>query len=479
VTAVPQTNAGLLIRGPLRVLLAALLLLAASGIRAQQGTSPFTGPFRVSGILVDGNRKTKERIILRELTFHEGDTLAADALYEELRRSRENLLNMGLFTTVDLLPAYVNAHEVMVAITVAERWYWWPRPILQFADPNFNTWWLTKDLSRLNFGLELQRFNMRGRNETLIASAQLGYSKGFGLSYRVPYVDQRQRWGVEAGAAYNEQDEVTLGTLYNKRILLRTPGNNLLRQWHVGAIVTLRPALDLRHSVGLSWHRSVVADTVTARDPDHLGGGADRADYLSLNYTLTLDQRDSRSFPLSGTYAKVKLEQDGIGPGQPDVTALTAKVQRSWKRGTRWSFGGSLQGKVSRGSEHHYFLQEGLGYSAYLRGYEYYVMDGQHYVLGKVNLLFALVRPFNFRVEPIPLEAFRTIHLAVYINAFTDQGQVWDDRPGLDEPLSNHWQQAYGLGLDVVTSYDQVLRLEYAVNGRSETGFYLHFTQPF
>src|SRR5690606_34941473 len=139
---------------------------------------------------------------------------------------------------------------------------------------------------------------------------------------------------------------------------------------------------------------------------------------------------DSRSFPLSGTYAKLKLQQDGTGAGQPDVTALTAKLQRSWKRGARWSFGASVQGKASRGTRHHYFLQEGLGYSAYLRGYEYYIIDGQHYLLGKANLFFALVRPFNFRVEPIPLEAFRTVHLAVYLNLFTDQGRVWDHRSG-------------------------------------------------
>jgi hypothetical protein len=36
-----------------------------------------------------------------------------------------------------------------------------------------------------------------------------------------------------------------------------------------------------------------------------------------------------------------------------------------------------------------------------------------------------------------------------------------------------------GLGLDLVTSYDQVLRLEAAVNHLGETGLYLHFSQPF
>lgn len=46
-------------------------------------------------------------------------------------------------------------------------------------------------------------------------------------------------------------------------------------------------------------------------------------------------------------------------------------------------------------------------------------------------------------------------------------------------PLANRWQGGYGLGLDLVTSYDQVLRLEGTLNALGEAGFYLHFTQPF
>ena len=439
----------------------------------------FTGPFGVSGILVDGNKQTKDRIILRELTFQEGDTLTADNLYDRLKRSRENILNLGLFNTATILPTFLGPHEIFITITVNERWFWWPAPILHFADPNFNTWWLTKDFSRLNIGAYLYRYNMRGRNETLFAKVQLGYSKEFGLNYRVPFVDKRQRWGFEVGGAYGEQDEVTIGTTGNKRELLKTPQDNIRNYWTVGAKGILRPAHDLRHTIGISWTDVNVSDTVVQRNPEYLITGAETMAYLSLNYTLVFDHRDSRSFPLQGSYAKLTLDRNGIGPEQPDVTSLRATVQRSWKHEQRWSLGLGLNGKVSAGSEDHYYLQEGLGYDEYLRGYEYYIIDGQHYFLAKANVLFTLVKPLNFQVDPIPLKGFRTLYLAVYLNAFSDQGYVWDDLQGAQNPLANSWQQSYGLGLDIVTSYDQVLRLEYAVNGLSETGFYLHFTQPF
>lgn len=461
------------------VVLLLLLLLPWAAAVAQPKTMDFTGPFVVSGILVEGNRQTKEKIILRELTFREGDTLPSGDLYGRLARSQENLLNLGLFNFATLLPTFLGPHEVFITITVGERWYWWPQPLIHFADPNFNTWWLTKDFRRINYGLELNRFNMRGRNETLSALVQLGYSRQYGLRYKVPAFDRKQRWGAQLEGHYGEQDEITIGTLGNKRILLKTPTQDIMRRWQAGASITFRRTHDIRHAWYANWSEWSVRDTVLERNPEYLTNGATGTGYLTLGYSVVLDRRDSRAYPLNGTYAKLELQRHGIGSAQPEVTNLTGNAQRSWKRGERWSFGGSVAGKTSAGSADHYFLQEGLGYGDYLRGYEYYIIDGQHYFLGKANVLFALVKPRSYRVEAIPLEAFRTLYIAVYLNAFTDQGYVADSRHGAANPLANHWQQGYGLGLDLVTSYDQVLRMEYAINGLSETGFYLHFTQPF
>lgn len=462
----------------LRVLLL-LLLLPSGAATAQDGALDFNGPFGVSGVLVEGNATTKERIILRELTFAQGDTLAATELYDRLKRSRQNLLNLGLFNTVSLLPTFLGPHKVFITITVNERWFWWPQPFVRFADPNFNTWWLTKDLSRLNIGASVDHYNTRGLNETLYLKFQFGYSKQFGLHYRIPYVDHRQRWGLTIGGDYGQQDEITIGTEDNKRVLLKTPADNIIGQWSADAQVTLRPDHDFRHIWRVKWTDATVQDTVVERNPYYFTPGAAHLAYLTLGYTLAYDHRDSRTFPLNGPYMRLSIDQYGLGGNTPRVTALTSTVQRSWKRGGRWSIGASLKGKTTLGGNIPYSVQEGLGYDDYVRGYEYYVVDGQHFFLGKANIFFALLPPRDYRVEPIPWEPFRTLHLAVYLNAFADQGYVWDDRYASGNFLANRWQQGYGLGVDLVTSYDQVLRVEYAVNALSETAFYLHFSQPF
>jgi len=153
----------------------------------------------VAGIVVEGNKRTRERIILRELTIHEGDSLNSTDLYARLERSRQNLMNTALFNSVTLLPTYLPGNEVFINVQVNERWYLWPAPIIQLADPNFNTWWLTQDLSRINFGAYLYQYNFRGLNETVFLKLQFGYAKQFGLRYKVPYFDKRQRWGFSVG----------------------------------------------------------------------------------------------------------------------------------------------------------------------------------------------------------------------------------------------------------------------------------------
>jgi hypothetical protein len=77
------------------------------------------------------------------------------------------------------------------------------------------------------------------------------------------------------------------------------------------------------------------------------------------------------------------------------------------------------------------------------------------------------------------MEAFKTLHMALYLDLFADMGRVWDSRFSAANSLNNQWLNGYGLGLNLVTSYDQVVRGEYTLNGLGEHGFFLHFTQPF
>ena len=46
-------------------------------------------------------------------------------------------------------------------------------------------------------------------------------------------------------------------------------------------------------------------------------------------------------------------------------------------------------------------------------------------------------------------------------------------------PHSNEFLYGYGLGIDFVTYYDIVFRVEFSANKFGETGLFLHFNAPF
>lgn len=457
-----------------------LVLLVATGqhLQAQADTAQHV---RVYGVTINGNKTTKARIILREMLVADGDSLSSAELYRRMERSRQNLMNTGLFNTVSVMPLYLDQHSVMVEVTVNERWYIWPALIFDLADPNFNTWWLTKDFDRVNYGLYLYKYNLRGRNETGYVKAQFGYTRQFAFRYKVPNLDARQRWGINVGMSYEEQSEITTATVGNVRTLIRNNAGSNRDQWKADVEMTLRRSHDVRHTWRLKYTQAEIQDTIVRSALDYFDATSTSTRFLTLGYTFTWDRRDSRAFPRTGHFQEVRVDRHGLGlldRSAPDITTLYCTTKRWLHLHPKWTLGLSLRGKYTIGTPP-YFVQEGLGYGHFVRGYEYYVVDGEHFALGKANLIFQLVKPRTYRLENIPIEAFRTFYIAVYLDLYSDLGHVWDTRYATANPLANRWMSGNGVGLDLVTSYDQVVRGEYSINAQGEHGFFLHFTQPF
>ncbi len=80
----------------------------------------------------------------------------------------------------------------------------------------------------------------------------------------------------------------------------------------------------------------------------------------------------------------------------------------------------------------------------------------------------------------IKTEKFSKVHYAFYINLFTDIGFVYEAYrdPALKNTFENELLVGYGIGLDFVTYYDIVIRLEFSANNKWEKGVFLHFRAP-
>jgi hypothetical protein len=127
-----------------------------------------------------------------------------------------------------------------------------------------------------------------------------------------------------------------------------------------------------------------------------------------------------------------------------------------------------------------YAFNQALGYGNLIRGYEYFIIDGQNFFLTKNNIRFELIKPKFHEVNALrKFKSFSTIPFYAYINLHADAGYVKDEYYQRQNPLSNNWQYGYGAGIDFVSYYDFVLRLEYSINKQKQGGFYVHFVSGF
>jgi len=158
---------------------------------------------------------------------------------------------------------------------------------------------------------------------------------------------------------------------------------------------------------------------------------------------------------------------------------MSVHLKQYWPLIKRFYFSTGESFKYTAGKNVPYYMSRGLGYGKdFLRGYEYYVIDGQDYVLLKTNLKFELLPKKVVHYSFIPLDKFATIPYSFYLNLYADGAYVNDDLYSANNPLNNSWQYSFGAGIDFVTYYDMVFRFEYSVNKLGETGFFLHFTSP-
>jgi outer membrane protein assembly factor BamA len=216
-----------------------------------------------------------------------------------------------------------------------------------------------------------------------------------------------------------------------------------------------------------------------AENPSYTVNYRKKLVFPSFYYKLKLDHRDIRYYPLHGWYADAEFYKAGFtnsGRGDAEFTWIksTGRVFTQWKQ--RWYAGAGLTVRQNFGDIPYYYRQ-GLGYDRdFVRGYEYYVVDGKGYAVVRTTVKFAVVPHRVSRISRIPWEKFSKIHYAAYLTCFADAGKTWGDfYEGSDgNAIPGKWIAGTGLGLDLVTYYDKVVRIEYSVNRSGESGIFIH-----
>lgn len=440
-------------------------------------------PLVIGTILIEGNNVTHQSIIERELMFNPNDTVTYAKITELVERSRENLLNTSLFNFVKIQTYESSYGKINIRVKVTERWYIWPWPILKISDRNFNVWWQTKELRRLSYGFKIDWQNVRGRMENLMAIFQFGYDQVYEFRYRFPYLDKKKTVGMGIGAGLARNHEVSYKTDSNKQVFFRLEDDYPRSDFYSYININVRPSIYNSYSFQLRYDKLNFADTLVMTNP-YFSDGDNLKQYFSAYFVYKSDHRDFKQYPLEGYYFDVEVNKIGLWffkTNTANFFTIGGTFRKYWSLGSRFYYTAGLNAKFSDNGRQPYFLVRGIGYGRdVLRGYEFYVIDGQNFGILKNNLKFAIIPRTVRDVKFIKSDKFGLIHFAFYMNLFFDVGfvsnsQYYGENYNI---MENELQFGYGAGIDFVSYYDIVMRFEYSFNRKGESGFFLHFRAP-
>lgn len=459
----------------------ALILALLSGAIALAARAPYVV---VDSISISGNKKTHPKIILRELPFRSGDTVALEQLAQQVEWGRQQILNTSLFKTANL--SYKNwigsTNHIHLHIEVEEMWYIYPIPMFELADRNFNVWWVDHQasLSRTNFGVDFIHQNLSGHSDRIELLCTFGYTHAYQFSYRRPYINADQTLGLVFDARYTRNREVNYITTGNKQVFFNDQDNFIYRRFYASIGAQYRPRLRTQHSFTLSWRQNAISSTIAQElNPDFFLQGATEQRYWVLNYAYSHDTRDVRPYPERGSYLLVNLEKDGLGMRFENRHALTLSGELSHfvPLGKKMNLALVSKYKYSLVREQQpYNDNRAIGFFGNnLAGYEYYIVDGLDFGILSTRLRFNFWKSRIKLGKIMPIESFRVVPFRLFLSFNSDLGYVNDPFEGIGNNFANRLLWGRGIGLDGVFFYDKLFRIEYSFNHLLERGLFFHY----
>ena len=439
--------------------------------------------FRVNSIKIEGNKVTKRATVLRELSFQVGDSLTLKEFNEKLKQSELNIGNQWLFNFVDIITDF-NQNEIDVKIEVTERWYVWPYPILEISERNFNVFWdrLQKsnytDFSRINYGVFLNWYNFRGRNELLKLKFRKGYKEHYLFEYDIPYINKNKTLGTILNIELFRMKQFQYLTI-NNALLYQSYNDQYFLNWNSTLTFQYKKNLNLTHRLSIKHSWLEVPEDIQTLNPNFLGNENNEFEFSTLEYHYENEKRNSISYPTKGSFNEVLISAYRGKNDNFKNIKFVLKSENHFKLYERWFLGNSIKGKAQTNTKLPYILNESLGFEDYLRGYEYYVFDGEHFAMAKSAIKYELVPKQKLEIPYFKMDQFKKSYYYIYLSIFADMGVVIDKQYEIENELNNNLLFSQGVSLDYVTYYDKLLRLEFSKNHLNEWGVFIHFSNPF
>ena len=440
-------------------------------------------PFVVGNIYIKGNKKTKPYIILRELGFKKGDSINLPELVKAFSYAHNQLVNTLLFTDVVVFLKGFRGYEVDVEIDLHERWYIIPVPYFKPVDRNLTVWQdYGYSLSRVNYGLKYMHNNFTGRNDNTVVWLVTGYSRQAEIAYDQPNADNSLKHGFGFTLIYSANKQIDALTKNNQQYFINADtipnaGKYLSERVSLSLRYYYRPAIRVRHLFRVNLVDIKMDSTVSLYNPHFLNHGKRELFFPEASYQVDYTNVDYIAYPLKGVMASGSILKRGLNADM-NLWQLNLESTESKRLAHKTYFSTQNMVSLKWPLDQPFYNQQLFGYgNFYLRGLEKYVIDGTFGFAARNTLLREL---FYFSLPAnIPFLGLYRIPFRVMAKTYLDAGYVRNNNATIDNTLSNKFLYTGGVGIDVVTSYDFVFRVEYSFNQLGEKGLFLHIHNDF
>lgn len=434
-----------------------------------------------SNIIIDeikilGNKKTKENIILRELTLKEGIIISKDKFISTIEEDKRKVINTDLFYEVEFKIEIIKENHVIIIINVLESIYWVPIIIFELSDRNFNDWWenFNHDFNRINYGLGFAHYNISGRADEFEVLLRLGFIKQFQTSYYIPYITKKQKGGLYIGFDYIDYNHLEYNSINYIPVFYKSK-NSLLKELSTSIEYSHRESFYNYHYFELEYNNIILNDTLSLINDNYFYGNRIKNSF-NINYEFDRDFRDIKNYPLNGFRLNIQIEKTGIGIFN-DINKWKASIYYSkyfeFKKQFYYSF--TLLSYFSSKNQPYYLYEN----TDQLRGYEKYLIHGHSNLIYKNTLKKRIVSK-NFNIEKMKFRKFKNIPINIYLKMFFDSGYVWKySNKNQNINLNNKYLHSFGIGLDFVTIKNLYITTELSRNSNKELNFSINLGANF
>ena len=425
---------------------------------------------QIRAVVVDGNVRTKESIIERELGFTKDQPLIySDSL---LGIWRMRLESTKLFNWVEITK---NSIGDTLNVHVVERWYIWVKPEGGFLDRNFSEWWKNRDIQRLSIGATVYVNNILGQQGGFFVRQAKGFMAADGFGFQRPFLKYKNcnAW------------KFSLDNMRSRRAWINSENNQVVikEHWGIRQQEQLIGIAEYKRRFEYKWQgvvrykfaRDYAAQDIEALNPQYfiapLGVvNSQYEDWKQYTHSLVLgcirDTRNQTNYPTKGSEWKA-----GVSGGLQRCNniakpygELDSKYRGFYTLGTHTSLAVLAQIRYRFGTLG-YILQRQMGYGMeYVRGYEAFVFDGAGVALGKAAWRYQLLgdqRSLKLRFLP---SAYEKVPIQCWFNIFADVGRTLSPYQIDRNPMSNQTLMSVGTGIDLLCYYDALARFDCSYN---------------